>query len=193
MALSYSARILRNEHGFHGAVIAFHDITALADALRAKDDFVSSVSHELRTPLTSIMGYLDLAEDEAENLGLTGAIPHAISVAQRNSERLLLLVSDLLAAASGSRSVDARPVAVAELISASLRAAAPRAAAAGVELTTSCAPALAVQADPVRLAQVLDNLLSNAIKYSPDGGTVTVSAWTDGTCTCLEVATPAWA
>ena len=47
--------------------------------------------------------------------------------------------------------------------------------------------ALAVQADPVRLAQVLDNLLSNAIKYSPDGGTVTVSAWTDGICTCLEV------
>ncbi|MCC3266561.1 sensor histidine kinase [Arthrobacter gengyunqii] len=187
VALSCSARILRNEHGFHGAVIAFHDITALADALRAKDDFVSSVSHELRTPLTSIMGYLDLAQDEAEDLGLTGAIPHAISVAQRNSERLLLLVSDLLAAASGSVSVDARPVAVAELISTSLRAAAPRAAAAGVELTTSCAPTLAVQADPVRLAQVLDNLLSNAIKYSPDGGTVTVSAWTDGTCTCLEV------
>ncbi|WP_181032578.1 MULTISPECIES: cell wall metabolism sensor histidine kinase WalK [unclassified Arthrobacter] len=187
LALSCSARVLRNEQGFNGAVIAFHNITPLVDALRAKDDFVSSVSHELRTPLTSIMGYLDLAQEEAEDTGLTGAIPHAVSVAQRNSERLLRLVSDLLATASGSVSVDPRPVPVAELISTCLRAAAPRAAAAGVELAASCAPALAVQADPVRLAQVLDNLLSNAIKYSPDGGTVTVSAWADDACTCLEV------
>lgn len=187
MTLSCSARVLRSEQCLNGAVIAFHDITALDDALRAKDDFVSSVSHELRTPLTSIIGYLDLAQDEVEDTGLTGTIPHAVSVAQRNSERLLRLVSDLLATASGSVSVEPRPVAVAELISASLRAAAPRAASAGVELITSCTPALAVQADPVRLGQVLDNLLSNAIKYSPDGGTVTVSAWADGNCTCLEV------
>ncbi|MET4059051.1 two-component system phosphate regulon sensor histidine kinase PhoR [Arthrobacter sp. UYP6] len=187
MALSCSARILRNEEGFNGAVLAFNDITPLADALRAKDDFVSNVSHELRTPLTSIIGYLDLAQEEAEDTGLTGTIPHAVAVAQRNSERLLRLVSDLLTAASGSVALDPRPVAVAELITAGLRSAGPRAAAAGVDLTSSCAPALAVQADPVRLAQVLDNLLSNAIKYSPDGGTVTVSAWTDGTSTFLEV------
>ena len=177
MALSCSARILRNENGFNGAVIAFSDITALADALRARDDFVSNVSHELRTPLTSIIGYLELAQDEVKDIGLTGTISHAVDVAQRNSERLLSLVSDLLAAASGSVALDPRPVSAGELISSSLRSASPRAAAGQVSLAAEHAPGLMLQADPGRLAQVLDNLLSNAIKYSPEGGTVTVRAW----------------
>ncbi|WP_341393915.1 sensor histidine kinase [Arthrobacter sp. G119Y2] len=187
MALSCSARILRNEHGFNGAVIAFSDVTALTDALRARDDFVSSVSHELRTPLTSIIGYLDLAQEEVEDTGLTGTIPHAVEVAQRNSERLLSLVSDLLAAASGSVALDPRPVSGEELIKACLRSASPRAAAGGVLLTAEYAPGLTVHGDPGRLAQVLDNLLSNAIKYSPDGGTVTVRSWTEPGLAFLEV------
>ena len=187
MGLSCSARILRNEHGFNGAVITFTEITALADALRAKDDFVSNVSHELRTPLTSIIGYLDLAQEEAEDTGLGGTIPHAVEVAQRNSERLLRLVSDLLTAASGSVAPDPRLVSVDELISSGFRSASPRAAAGGVVLAAEHAPGLTVRADPVRLAQVLDNLLSNAIKYSPDGGTVTVRAWAEPGRTFLQV------
>ncbi|MBP3037151.1 PAS domain-containing sensor histidine kinase [Arthrobacter sp. zg-ZUI100] len=187
VALSSSARILRNEHGFNGAVIAFSDITALTDALRAKDDFVSNVSHELRTPLTSIIGYLDLAQEEAEDTGLTGTIPHAVTVAQRNSERLLSLVSDLLTAATGSVALESRGLSMADLVTAGLRSAAPRAAAAGVDLVADCTAGLTVQADPVRLAQVLDNLLSNAIKYSPDGGTVTVRGWAEPGSIFLQV------
>ena len=187
LALSCSSRVLRNKEGFNGAVIAFSDITALTIALRAKDDFVNNVSHELRTPLTSIIGYLELAQDDAREQGITGSILHALEVAQRNSDRLLHLVSDLLAAASGSVAIEPRPVLVAELILASLNSASPKAAAGNVQLVADHAPGLTVQADPVRLAQVLDNLLSNAIKYSPDGGIVTVSAWNDGTGTFLQV------
>ncbi|MCC9198025.1 HAMP domain-containing sensor histidine kinase [Arthrobacter sp. zg-Y820] len=187
MALSCSARILRNENGFNGAVITFNDITALADALRAKDDFVSNVSHELRTPLTSIIGYLDLAQAEAEDTGLTGTIPQALDVSLRNSERLLSLVSDLLTAASGSVALDPRPFSVDAGISAGLRSASPRAAAGGVVLAAEHAPGLTVHGDPGRLAQVMDNLLSNAIKYSPDGGTVTVRVWTEPGRAFLQV------
>ena len=85
----------------------------------------------------------------------------------------------LLAAASGSVALDPRPVSVAELVSAGLRSASPRADAGGVALAAEHAPDLTLQADPGRLAQVLDNLLSNAIKYSPAGGTVTVRAWVE--------------
>jgi two-component system phosphate regulon sensor histidine kinase PhoR len=187
MALSCSARILRNEKGFNGAVIAFSDVTALTEALRARDDFVSNVSHELRTPLTSIIGYLELAQEEVEDTGLTGTIPHAVEVAQRNSERLLRLVSDLLAAASGSVALDPHRMSAEELISSALRSAIPRAAAGGVLLTAEYAPELTVHGDPVRLAQVLDNLLSNAIKYSPDGGTVTVRSWSEPGNVFLQV------
>ncbi len=49
-------------------VLAFHDITDLMQALRVKDGFVALVSHELRTPLTSIMGYLELMEELADDL-----------------------------------------------------------------------------------------------------------------------------
>ena len=189
VALNSSGAVLRDDDGgFNGAVIVFSDVTALVDALAAKDDFVSSVSHELRTPLTSIIGYLDLALEEAEETGLQGSIPVSLQVALRNSERLLRLVSDLLSAAAGRSEVELQPVCLADLIRQSLSMAAPGAQEAGVELVNAAPPRLPVLADPQRIAQVLDNLLSNAIKYSPGGGTVTVSAGLDGDAAVFSVA-----
>ncbi|MEO7352707.1 MAG: histidine kinase dimerization/phospho-acceptor domain-containing protein, partial [Marmoricola sp.] len=73
----------------------------LRSALKVKDDFISLVSHELRTPLTSIIGYLDLAMDEVESLpSPIGAHLNAVS---RNADRLLVLVTDLLAAEQAER------------------------------------------------------------------------------------------
>ncbi|MCQ2001781.1 sensor histidine kinase [Arthrobacter zhaoxinii] len=189
MAVNTSGAVLRNDDGgFNGAVIVFSDVTALVGALAAKDDFVASVSHELRTPLTSIMGYLDLALDEAEETQLQGPIPGSLRVALRNSERLLRLVSDLLTAASGTIQLEYRPMCLADIITTSLRTAEPRAGEAGVELVNDAPAELPMHADPHRIAQVLDNLLSNAIKYSPDGGTVTVSAWRDADRAVFRVA-----
>ncbi|KAD3515268.1 PAS domain-containing sensor histidine kinase [Arthrobacter yangruifuii] len=181
LAMNTSAAVnLNNDGEFSGAVIVFSDVTALIDALAAKDDFVASVSHELRTPLTSIMGYLELALDEAEDTQLQGSIPVSLRVALRNSERLLRLVSDLLTVASGKLSLEPRPMCLTDLIGTSIGAVQARAREVGVELVNKAPAALPMLADPQRIAQVLDNLLSNAIKYSPDGGTVTVDAWRDG-------------
>lgn len=189
VALNASAAVLRGDDGgLTGAVIALSDVTALVDALAAKDDFVASVSHELRTPLTSIMGYLELALEEAEDTQLQGPIPASLSVALRNSERLLRLVSDLLSAASGKTQVQLQPACLSDLIRNSLGTAAPRAHGAGVALVDTAPAVLPLLADPVRIGQVLDNLLSNAVKYSPDGGTVTVDAWRDGSMVGFSVA-----
>ncbi|UWX97988.1 cell wall metabolism sensor histidine kinase WalK [Arthrobacter zhaoxinii] len=189
MAMNTSGAVLRNDDGgFNGAVIVFSDITALVGALAAKDDFVASVSHELRTPLTSIIGYLDLALDEAEETQLQGPIPGSLRVALRNSERLLRLVSDLLTAASGTVQLEYRPMCLADVITTSLRTAETRARKAGVDLVNEAPTELPMHADPHRIAQVLDNLLSNAIKYSPDGGTVTVSAWREADRAVFRVA-----
>ncbi|MER1995471.1 MAG: HAMP domain-containing sensor histidine kinase [Arthrobacter sp.] len=190
MALSVSARTLRDDDGrVTGSVIASTDITAMVRALRTKDDFVSSVSHELRTPLTSILGYLEMAQDSLQDPFVPAErIAAQLEVAQRNGDRLLQLVSDLLATAGGSGTITPVRQPLAELVADRLQAAGPRARAGKVQLVSEVPPELCVYADPNRLCQVLDNLLSNAVKYTPDGGTVTVRAGTSGDRTLFSVA-----
>ncbi|WP_285241429.1 HAMP domain-containing sensor histidine kinase [Pseudarthrobacter sp. MEB009] len=177
-----TARAMKDEDGkFAGSVIAFGDVTDLVNALTAKDDFVSSVSHEFRTPLTSILGYVELLlfdePDESQR--------EMLDIIRRNSERLLTLVSDLLASRNGQLIVTPHAVNVAELVRSSVSSALPKAAASGIVLTADVPDTLEAHVDGARISQVLDNLVSNAIKYSPDGGSVRVSlVEEDGNVAC---------
>ena len=175
-ALSVSAKPVLDAAGeFDGAVLVYQDITDLMSALKVKDDFVASVSHELRTPLTAIMGFLDLVLDEEGSVSPTAR--QQLGVVKRNSERLLRLVSDLLFAAQardGRLALDVERVDLAELSWQAVADLAPRAATEGVALLHALPKSLVVDADPVRIRQVVDNLLSNALKYTPAGGTVTL-------------------
>lgn len=185
-AFSVTARSVQRPGGFQGSVIAFSDVTGLVNAVAAKEDFVANVSHELRTPLTSIMGYLDLAlEDEDE---IPAHVATSLRVALRNSEKLLELVSDLLSAAAGPSSVKQEPADLAELLNNAITSAAPRAEISRVKLVADFPAQLPAFLDPQRIGQVIDNLLSNAVKYSPDGGKVTVSAWTTSDSVLFQVA-----
>ena len=143
---------------------------------RLKDEFISLVSHELRTPLTSIRGYLELLRDDAR---LDEEQLRYIGVVDRNSERLLDLVNDLLFLAqvdAGKLNFELRPVALETLVADCVEAAQPTAAAKEIELTSSAQELpVQLQGDPARLAQVLDNLVSNALKFTPFGGRVEVS------------------
>ena len=172
-AITTSARPMTDQDGnFAGSVIVFSDVTDLVDALAAKDDFVSNVSHEFRTPLTSILGYVELLLDDDD---LTEYQRGPLEIIQRNSERLLTLVSDLLSSRRGQLIISPHAVDVAELVRASISAAGPRAAESGIRLRFDAPEQLEAHVDSARISQVLDNLVSNAIKYSPDGGEVTVS------------------
>jgi signal transduction histidine kinase len=178
-AITTSARAMRDQDGaFAGSVIVFSDVTDLVNALAAKDDFVANVSHEFRTPLTSILGYVELLLDDHD--GLRAPHREALMIIRRNAERLLGLVSDLLASRSGQLIVSPQAVNVAELVRASISAALPRAAAAKVRLRADAPERLEAHVDSGRMSQVLDNLVSNAIKYSPNGGDVVVSLDSDG-------------
>ncbi|MFC8521403.1 MULTISPECIES: PAS domain-containing sensor histidine kinase [Micrococcaceae] len=174
-AYSATCRLIKAPDGQRrGAVMAFTDVTALVEALAVKDQFVSSVSHELRTPLTSILGYLALALDE----DLEPDLEDYLTVIRRNTQRLLGLVDDLLATATDALSTNPRPADLAEILAHSIEAACPRAGAAGITLTLDVEPGtqLTGNFDPDRIGQAIDNLVSNAIKYTPDGGSVTISA-----------------
>ena len=185
--VSTGARPLTGDDGgFHGAVVVFNEVTGLVDALAAKDDVVSTVSHEFRTPLTSIIGNLDLVLGDSAELSSTTV--RRIEVAQRNAERLLALVSDLLMSANSTVHVHPRRTDLASLVEASLGSAQAHAQAARVALSMDLPAPLWAHVDPLRIGQALDNLVSNAIKYSPDGGTVHVSASKEPGLVLLHVA-----
>ncbi|GAA3141177.1 hypothetical protein GCM10010466_35230 [Planomonospora alba] len=141
-----------------------------------KDDLMAMASHELRNPIGIIRSY---AEMLAEAPDLPEEHRTFIEVIDRKSEHLQHLVDDLLDLArldAGRVVVDARPIWLTRLIRQTVDEHQSAAAAKRITLTAELTHHLHVHADPVRLRQVLDNLLSNAIKYTPDGGTVTVTA-----------------
>lgn len=136
------------------------------------------VSHELRTPLTAIAGSLGLLAK-----GAAGVLPdqatQLVDVALRNSERLELIVNDILEVerlASGKITFRQEPFPVAGLVAQAVQAMQPfaRKYGVGVDLTGSTDSMLTASGDPDRTLQVMDNLLSNAIKFSPAGQSVDV-------------------
>ena len=174
-AVSTAARIIKNDDGgSNGAVVVYSDVTGLVEALTAKEELISNVSHEFRSPLMSVLGNVDLVLEETNGLSSDGV--HRLEVVQRNAERLLSLVSDLLVSASTVLAVHPRRTDLAGLIETTIGSAQAQADATNVSLSSDVPVPLWAHADPLRIAQALDNLVSNAIKYSPDGGAVTVRA-----------------
>jgi signal transduction histidine kinase len=156
------------------------------DAL--KDDLIALVSHELRTPLTSIVGYLELVQDDADELKEEHRTH--LEVVQRNAHRLLGLVSDLLFAAqvqAGRVTLEKELVSIPELLDQAVAAALPAAADREIEVTVRTHDDADVIGDRQRLAQVIDNLLSNALKFTPPKGSVGISVIARDDTVLIEV------
>jgi len=154
-----------------------------------KDNLISVVSHELRTPLTSILGYLELLQQDREQL--TQRQRHFVGVVGRNADRLLNIVVDLLFVAqaqAGQLTLDRQPLDLSGLVDHAVEAALPAANERQITISAvPCAGAI-VRGDSQRLEQVLDNLLSNALKFTPRNGSVEVRVSTRRGEVVLEVA-----
>ncbi len=149
------------------ALLADNDELRSLDML--KDQFIATVSHELRTPLTSIRGYLELLLSETD---LAEKHRKLLAIVDRNSDRLLRLVGDLLFVAqvdAGKLSLTLAPMTVDEIASDCVQSLKPVAADKGIELVLDLRPTPPVNADGARIAQVLDNLVGNAIKFTSSG------------------------
>jgi PAS domain S-box-containing protein len=145
------------------------DISQRKQMEKIKSEFISTVSHELRTPVTSIRGALGLLE-----AGVLGVLPpkalEMVKVANRNSQRLITLVNDILdmdKLLSGKMNLHIINLNIAALITQAIEANAAYAAGYRVRYAFVDAPAeCLVAADGNRLTQVITNLLSNAAKFS---------------------------
>lgn len=170
------ARVVAN--GADEVLAIVRDITERKKVERLKNEFVSIVSHELRTPLTSVRGSLSLILG-----GIAGEIPPdakaLVDIAYKNSERLILLINDILdieKIESGKMDFNMKPLELMPLVEQAIEANRAYAEQLGVQLVVDGAlPDVKVNVDRDRLIQVLTNLLSNAAKFSPHNGTVVVS------------------
>jgi PAS domain S-box-containing protein len=170
--------------GWTTDVVIVHDVTRIRQAERAKTDFVATVSHELRTPITPIKGYVEILRARGPNMSEEKRQDMLRIIAER-AEHLAVLVEDLLLASrissqrAGSAVVDMQRECT-DLAEAARRAAADwqRGHDSRLDLELPDRP-LEVDADPMRLVQVLANLLSNAHKYSPATQPVRLRVWRD--------------
>lgn len=175
---------------------ANRDSIALRDAYeklkeldKLKDQFIMTASHELRTPLTAVQGYIELLHNYNERLN-TEERATFIAKAQRGCDELTLLVGNIMD--SSRVEVDIREVSM---------TAVPLAASVahvleimeGVtrrekrSIESDVSEDIVVEADELRLRQIILNLVSNALKYSPAGSPLEITADNSDAMTTIRI------
>ena len=147
-------------------------------ANQAKSEFLASMSHELRTPLNSIIGFSEIiATNGMGPVGNARYVEYAGHI-HESGQFLLELVNDILdlsKIAAGKASLREQALNVEALVETCLVMVQQTAENVGITLQSHLTPAT-LNADQLKVRQILVNLLANAIRFTPSGGTVSVSA-----------------
>ncbi len=164
--------------GEWAALVVIHDVTEARRVEQTRRDFVANVSHELRTPLASIKSVIETLSSGA--LDDRAAAQDFLSRADAEVERLVQIVEELLELSrleSGQAPLAKESVDMGDVLSRAVERLRPQADKKKLNLTLDVAADLpAVMGDADRLERAALNLLHNAIKFTPDGGSVSVSA-----------------
>ena len=163
------------------------------EAVQSKTNFLALMSHELRTPLNAIIGFSEVMKGEIFGpLGQPRYREYTTDIHAAGSHLLALIndILDLSKAEAGKLDLHPEAVDVGDLVGECVRLTRERARSGGLKLTALVPPDLPeLDADRLRLKQVLLNLLSNAIKFTPPGGHVEVRAWIDNAgCIAFAIA-----
>lgn len=159
---------------YDSAVTVVRDISAEKRLESQKTRFIATASHELRTPITNLKTRLFLLEKRPETLDKHLPVLAAVT------DRMRWLVDDLLDLSrfeNGVIALDRQPTDVIGLIDSIVEELRPEANAHGLTLQTRQRDeVLMADLDAARINQVMTNLVNNAINYTPEGGSVVVSA-----------------
>ncbi len=163
------------------ARITFVQARARRDAERAaaqRDEFLAVLAHELRNPLAPIRTSLEVLRRAPEG----PRAERARQVAERQVQAMVRLIDDLLDVSRISRgkiALQREPVSLAQVVEAAVETSQPLIESRGHRLAVEGVdPAIVLDADPARLAQIFTNLLNNAAHYTPPGGEIVVAART---------------
>ncbi len=158
---------------------------------RLKTEFVATASHEMRTPLTVIREYANLLKDEVPG-PINDEQRECLESSLRNCDRLAGLLDNLLdlhKIEAGKLQIRRTKVALSQILDQCLADFGPKCRAKGQTLEANVAENLPLAlCDPDLVSQVLVNLMGNACKFTPEGGTVRLSAQDQGAMLTIEVA-----
>jgi len=161
-----------------GALVLFHDITELKKMDQVRRDFVANVSHELRTPLSILRGYIETLLDSPNTP--REELTRILRVMERHSDRLELLVEDLLTLAqleSANPNLQIGTVDLSKFLPEMVRDWEKKLAGKGLNIIVDVSTDLwPIPVDRTRLQEALYNLLDNAVKYSREHGEIRLSA-----------------
>jgi len=146
---------------------------------RMKTEFLSTISHELRTPLNAILGFSQILEMDTDKT-LTAQQKSNVNEINIAGNHLLHLVNEILdlsAIDSGNINLNMQITNLCKALSEAISLSSSLAVKRGVliENKIPSSAICSVNADPVRLRQILLNIISNAIKYNTEGGRVVIS------------------
>lgn len=165
------------------------EVARLEQLNHFKTQLLNTAAHELNTPLTPLRLQVHLLR--SQSLGrLSDRQARAVDVLERSTDRLTMLVSDILDVArleSGHLGMELEDARLRELVEEAVQAYEETARGVGVSLVLEGETDLTVRVDPRRILQVLYNLLSNAIKFTPEGGRVCIRTSSHGTSATVEV------
>ena len=153
--------------------------TELRSLDEMKSNLLANVSHELHTPLVSIKGYTEMILKR--KLGpLTPEQERGLQVAQKNIDRLIELIDNLLSFArleTGETQLTLEDIPLWQVVDEAIDLVSERIRRRGLSVTTQYeGDDLMVRGDRVKIGQVFTNLLTNAVKFNRDGGRIAVSA-----------------
>jgi signal transduction histidine kinase len=149
-----------------------------------KSEFLASMSHELRTPLNAVIGFSEVLLDRmfGEINERQDEYLRDIWNSGRHLLELLNEILDLSKVEAGQMVLEPSTFSVGSALEYCLAMVRERATLHAITVTVDVADGInAIEADELRFKQVALNLLSNAVKFTPDGGTVTVRAYREGT------------
>ena len=165
---------------------------AVAEAMYAKDMFLTTMSHELRTPLNSIIGFSDILASRTTRPDDGAKQREFARIISQSGQHLLSIVNavlDMSRIRVGSYPITTEPFDAAAFLDQSLEAVAGAAREGGVRLARDVPATLdEIVGDKRALRQALVAVLSNAVKFTPERGTVTLGARPVGTTLAITVA-----
>ncbi|MFN8636071.1 MAG: ATP-binding protein [Chloroflexota bacterium] len=157
--------------------------TQLAEASQHKSQFLANMSHELRTPLNAIIGYSEMLQEEAEEIGEEAFIPDLQKV-NAAGKHLLGLINDILDLSkieAGRMDLHLETFEVSQLVQDVAAIVQPLMEKNGNALVVVCPPDVGeMRADLTKVRQALFNLLSNAAKFTEHGRIELRVEWSEG-------------